>query len=205
MLRSITIIALVIASCVPVVAQNLVVNGDFELPYFGEPYRGIPPGPYIYAWYVEPSSVDVVGSYWQAASGLQSVDLSGTHPGAIRQQLSTSAGQRYTLSFACAGNPEFVSIKTMEVWWGGVKLDTLQFDTTGHSFANMGWVYHSYTVTGSGSDTLRFASVSADNCFGPALDDISVTAVPEPSCLLVTLGGMGVLAPMLRRRAKSRI
>lgn len=201
MLRFIILAVLVAAACAPAAAQNLVYNGDFELVQYGDPYLGIPPG-YLDGWYVEPDSVDVIGSYWLAASGMQSIDLNGLHPGGIWQDVTTSAGQSYRLSFAMAGNPDLAGVKTMEVWWGGVKLDTLRFDSTGHSTTDMGWAYHSYTVTGSGTDRLRFVSMSDYDCYGPTLDNVSVTAVPEPSSVIVLLSGLGLLAPVLRGRKR---
>lgn len=202
MLRFCVIVVLALTLCAPAVAQNLVVNGDFEDPYYGDPYTGMPPGPYFYGWNVDGDSVDVIGSYWQAASGLQSIDLNGNHPGAMWQDISNSAATKYSLSFAIAANPDLAGVKTMEVWWGGAKLDTLRFDSTGHSRTDMGWSYHTYVVNGSGLDRLSFVSTSADNCYGAALDNVSLTAVPEPSSLLALVGGLGLLAPVLCKRRR---
>jgi len=55
-------------------------------------------------------------------------------------------------------------------------LDTLSFDTTGRSPSNMGWEAHTYTVTGTGSDRLRFVSLTSGN-FGPYVDAVSVVPV----------------------------
>ena len=75
----------------------------------------------------------------------------------------------------------------MEVGWGSSLVDTLSFDTLGHTANNMGWTYHTYDLTAVSSITrLQFTSL-IDTQWGPMIDDVSVTAVPEPA-LLVLLG-----------------
>lgn len=175
-------------------AQNLASNGDFELPNVGATYLGVAAGVNLWGWTVEDWSVDVIGGYWRAARGNQSLDLSGDQPGGIHQDLVTAPGQTYNLRFAMAGNPDYASVKAMEVWWGNQKLDTLSFDTVGHSRTDMGWAYHSFTVTGSGNDRLRFVSLGWPECYGPTLDDVSVTPVPEPASVsLLALAGAAAM------------
>ncbi len=176
-------------------AQNIVSNGDFESPYVGPTYLGFAPGANLGGWVVEYWSVDVIGGYWQAVRGNQSLDLSGDQPGGIHQDLVTAPGQMYDLRFAMSGNPDYPSVKTLEVWWGNQKLDTLSFNTVGHSRMDMGWAYHSFTVAGSGNDQLRFVSLGAPDCYGPTLDDVSVTPVPEPATLVLLV--LGSAAAML--------
>src|SRR5262245_35617604 len=89
-----------------VLGQNLVVNGGFEDPpgigtwVVFDPSYG-PPG-----WTVADGTVEIVGLYWQAAEGNQSLDLNGIYEaiGTIYQDLPTVPGQRYKVRFAYAGN-----------------------------------------------------------------------------------------------------
>src|SRR5262245_11052513 len=63
---------------------DIVVNGDFEQPTLS-------------GW--SSSSVDLVPTSWQAASGSWSIDLNAASPGWISQTLPTVAGTTYTLAF----------------------------------------------------------------------------------------------------------
>jgi choice-of-anchor C domain-containing protein len=133
-------------------------------------------------WIVGGVSIDLVASYWQAASGLQSVNLNGLGAGSIYQDVPTAPGHAYSLSFALAGNPECgPTVKQMQVSWGSSVVAGLTFDVTGHSDASMGYQYRAYRVIASGPVTrLAFESLVGGAC-GPVLDDVSVTEVGVPS------------------------
>jgi choice-of-anchor C domain-containing protein len=160
------------------VAANLVVNGSFEKPVAPWPGLGFSAGQFFGHWYVGRGSVDLLGeNYWQNAEGVQSVDLSGLTHAAIGQKVPGTVGQTYTLSFALAGNPEGgPGIKTMRVRWEGSTVATLMFDTTGHSGEDMGWIYYSFEVTATSSTPLLAFSSLTPGVYGPALDDVSLTA-----------------------------
>ncbi|HEX8524521.1 MAG TPA: choice-of-anchor C family protein [Tepidisphaeraceae bacterium] len=158
-------------------AKNRVVNGDFESP--GVPSGGwstYGAGSTFGGWTVASGSVDMIGDYWQAASGNASVDLNGAQAGAIYQDLQTLAGQRYSLSFAMAGHPVAPQTVQMQVWWGNTLIDTISFDTTGRSTSDMGWSDHRYDgLLATGATTrLKFVSLTASS-LGPTLDDVVVS------------------------------
>jgi uncharacterized protein (UPF0210 family) len=78
---------------------------------------------------------------------------------------------------------------------------SVSFDSSSTSTTNMGWVPESFTFN-SGNQTqatLRFLSQTnaySGNptypfAFGPALDNVSVTAVPEPGTILAALTILG--------------
>ena len=155
---------------------TIVQNGSFEIPVVSEGFDTYTAGQTFGDWTVEAESIDLIsGNYWQAADGHQSVDLSGTTNGTIFQDLNTTLGKTYDISFALSGNPEGEpSIKSIEVWWGSNLLDTLSFDITGKSNSNMGWTYHNYTATATSNTTrLRFKSLTSGG-FGPAIDNVSI-------------------------------
>ncbi|HBL11719.1 MAG TPA: hypothetical protein DD379_09965, partial [Cyanobacteria bacterium UBA11162] len=133
-----------------------------------------------------------------------SIDLDGGFDdvGAISQVINTVVGQAYKLSFAMAGNYyDFPDIpRQMEVFWGAQSLGIFTHTFNG-SQTNVDWNAYAFNVIGTGSDELKFVSLSGANAgFGPVIDDISVEVadVPEPGSLLglmaiATLGGGSLL------------
>jgi len=193
---------------------QVVVNGDFESSFPVPPgtFAGFGPGQSFGGWTVGTGTIDLINGFWQAASGTYSVDLDGSQPGTIFQDLTTTAGSTYSLSFALAGNPYGPpTIKPLDVLWGGALVGTVTFDITGKSATNMGW--QTFTIGGlvaaGGTTRLEFASGTNGGVWGPALDDVVVspaappsTTAPEPATVgLVGLGLAMVGAAARRRRA----
>ena len=179
-------------------STNLVTNGSFE--------ANLVPGAFINStvqsisnWTVGVGNVDLVGSLWSAASGVNSVDLNGSKKGEIHQTLTTVAGQTYQFSFELAGNFQGgTAIKYLSVNVGPSGL--YSFDTTGKSAGNMGWTtYNTTFVAVSSATVLSFAS-NTRGAYGPAIDNVSVTAVPEPESFAMLLAGLGLMGMIARRR-----
>ena len=171
--------------------DNLVVNGDFEVPTASRySYKVVAAGETWGSWRVGGTGgIDVVGM-WEDASGNQSIDLNGS-PGkaSISQTLHTVAGKSYLLRFAMSGNGYLQNepaVKTMQVWWNGELLDTLSFDTTGHTLDEMGWIYHTYELPAAtkSSTELKFASTTPLSVYGPAVDDVKVLDPDEAPSVL---------------------
>ena len=155
--------------------ENIVTNGDFEVPNVGALWATYDAGQTFGGWMVESGSIDHVGGDWQAVTGYESVDLSGNEAGAVYQDLPTTSGQTYLLRFAMAGNPYGGSaVKRMQIWWDTTLIDSLFFDTTGHSGQSMGWEYHEYSVVATGNVTRLTFKGMTDEQWGPALDDVTV-------------------------------
>lgn len=157
--------------------SSIVNNGSFESPdVTSTTFDTYLAGRSFGEWTVESGSVDHISErYWQAGDGRQSLDLNGYSAGIIYQDLLTTPLQTYSLQFSVAGNPEGApSNKQIEVWWGSEKVDTITFDTTGHSNWQMGWFYHQYPVTATNAITrIKFKSMTS-GCYGPVLDAIIV-------------------------------
>ena len=170
-------------------------NGSFE--------TGPTPGGYvtlsagdtqITGWTVTGDSVDYIGSYWPAADGSRSLDLSGNAGGGVAQAFDTVAGRTYRVGFALAGNPDCApTVKTVQVQATGAPSVYYLFDTTNSSLSNMGWAAQTYTFTATGpTTTLAFASQDNTGC-GPALDNVAVNDItPAPVPALSTWGLLGL-------------
>jgi choice-of-anchor C domain-containing protein len=175
-----------------------ITNGSFEL--------GTNPGGFtqqsagstnITGWDVSPAGVDYIGTYWAASEGSRSLDLSAIGAGGVSQQLSgLTIGQQYTVSFDMAGNPDGGPVvKDLNVSAGGIT-SLYSFDTTGHSKGAMGWITQTFVFFATATtDTLAFLS-STSTSYGPALDNVTISATPIPGAILLfgsALGGMGFL------------
>ena len=133
-------------------------------------------------------------------------ELDRRSPGGIAQTVATDVGLSYLVSFLVSGNPEGSdALKRLRVGAGGVSLD-YTFDSTGQAIDALVWqtVVCSFTASQSLS-TLSFLSLSnGGSAYGALIDDVRVTAVPEPSTLLLTAAGVAV-AVRLRRHRMNRL
>lgn len=164
---------------VSVAAGPAIVNGSFE--------TGTNPGAFvqlsavdsttIQGWTVSAGTVDYIGTYWQAADGARSIDLSGTTAGAIRQSFATTVGATYKVTFSMSGNPAGgAGTKTMTVDAGGTP--------TGFSYevgavnpptlADMKWVTKTFSFTATAATTTLTFTSTTSGSFGPALDNVRV-------------------------------
>lgn len=193
-------VAFVVAACAVPGMADIVANGGFETSScVSDPnYVTVTPNGCISSWIVQPDSVDYIKGYWTPQAGSYSIDLSGSSSGSISQALTTVVGQRYALSFWVAGNPDQQGVQTGSVSVGGAATP-FSFDTTGWSRSNMGWTQHNLSfVATTNSTILTFASTTG-GAYGPALDSVSVNAVPEPAAIAL-FGLVGAACVRLRRR-----
>jgi hypothetical protein len=86
---------------------------------------------------------------------------------------------------------------------------TYTFNSTGRTALNMGWQTNAFQFVAAGSSSsLSFASQDvANSAFGPALDNVTVTAVgaavPEPSTWLLVGIGLSIVANKRRQKEVS--
>lgn len=186
---------------------NLLINGSFEQGPNSNT-NNIPPGSTaISGWIVTRAPIDgevSTAGGWQAADGTHSLDLNGSPGvGGIAQTFGTVSGQQYQVTFSLAGNPTTARITSLGVEAAGQSA-AFSFNTTGKTLFNMGWVTKSWTFAATDSvTTLEFFSTDTlDSNIGPALDNVSVAAVPEPGPITLVLSSLVVLG-WFRKTAKT--
>jgi hypothetical protein len=113
--------------------------------------------------------------------------------GYLSQRLATTAGTTYELNFFLASDGQTPS--DFLVTFGGATFEQVDLPA-------LPYVSESFTVTATGSSTFLQFGFRDDNGF-LNLDDVSVSAAPEPGSLpLLCLGAVGVLAfTRLRKRS----
>lgn len=168
--------------------RNLVRNGSFEYPEVSGSFDTYTDGDEINGprggWEVVSGSVDVTEEPdFDAVAGKsspQALDLNGTGPGAVAQDLDTTDSGEYLLRFQLAGNPECGTddVKVLNVWWGGELVATFYYDTSGQDADDLNYQRRSLELTAeaTGDTELKFESDNPGNC-GPMIDVVRVTAV----------------------------
>ncbi|MCW7943307.1 hypothetical protein AAW14_14920 [Streptomyces hygroscopicus] len=153
-------------------------DGSFEYPVSpAKSFRTYTIGQSLGPWKVTSGTVDLIGDgFWQAAEGIQSVDLNGIAPGALSQTFTTTPGRTYTVTYALAGNPGLPEVvKTGQVLVDGQVFQHFTFDVTGKSATDMGYVRRQVTFQATRSTTtLTFASTTRGTARGPVIDDVQV-------------------------------
>ncbi|MBC7773220.1 MAG: choice-of-anchor C family protein [Pyrinomonadaceae bacterium] len=161
-------------------AAGPLTNGSFEQGSLGS----LPVGSTaIPRWVVTRGGIDCT-NVWQAADGSRSVDLQGLNSsGGVQQTVTTTPGVQYRLTFALAGNPDNGPvIKHMTARAGAVS-ENYEFNTTGKTRQNMGWVDHSVLfVAASGTTELEFYSTDAPGSWGAVIDNIRLVEDSGDPC-----------------------
>jgi choice-of-anchor C domain-containing protein len=197
-------VAVAAMAMLPTSAQAAeIINGSFEQGGVTNPFGTVTGGnnSTITGWTVLGNSVDFIGNYWQAAQGTNSIDLNGSGQGGIAQTFNTVANQAYAITFFLAGNPDNgPTIKTINVTTNNANAQVFSFDTTGLNKSNMGWKQFTYNFVGTGSPTTLAFNSQTSGSWGAVLDNVSISAVPEPATWAMMLLGIGLIGGAMRSR-----
>lgn len=169
---------------------------------FADDFEGATPGQNLVpaGWTVSDGTVDTVGPgyFGSLCRGTGTcIDLDGStgNAGVLSMSLSLLAGVEYTAWYDLAGSDRGGS-DTVDVSFGTSSATHTLASAAGYSTWSLG-----FTPLASGNFLLSFANRGGDN-MGAILDNVSVSAVPEPSTTALALLGLFALAGMARRRSR---
>lgn len=165
--------------------ENVVVNGSFE--------NGWSNGPVGWGWTV---NVGLGSGFSGSADGTSYAVVYG----ALFQDVATTPGQAYRVRYAVSGNSSFPGVSELGLSWDGSALGNVTWtspNTTGDG-RNYNWVYGDYMALATGPLT-RISFEGFGSSWRPLVDDVSVTAVPEPGTVTFFAVGTFVLLGMKRR------
>lgn len=192
----------------PATAVNLVNNGSFESP-------DIPKNTFkflssIPGWSLLPGSKGRIEIQDRVAGspfdGFQFVELDSSAVTGIFQDLATTVGQKYELTFAFSARPK-VAQNLLNIKWGGNAVDSLS--VSGVGFTNTNWKTYSYDLVATSATTrLSFDNLNEkSDSLGSYIDYVSVTsvtAIPEPASIMgvLAVGIFGTTSVMKHKQQK---
>jgi hypothetical protein len=205
-----------VSSAFGVQSSNLIQNGSFEQPGFagnavpGQQQKVVAPSADITAWtvggagdiYVHEYPVGPASGFGPAEDGSYYVDLSGDGPphATLYQDFATTPGAQYLLTFYI-GSASSSPSSTISLELEGT---TAFLDTTLTPLApdagGINWLEETFSFTPDSTITqLSFVDTSGSDDNASFLDNVSVTAVPEPAAFGVLSLGSLVLLRRYRR------
>ncbi len=183
-------------------ATNLLVNGSFEAQAQANGSWNV--YDHFAGWQtVSGSGIELRDNVaGRAFDGLNYVELDSYSNSAMAQMVNTVRGAEYTVSFAYSARAGVgAASNPIEVLWDGTLLGSVTADGT--RLSQHDWHSFSYTVLGTGRDTLTFRAAGANDSLGGSLDAVSLSAVPEPSTAAMMFGALFLIGGYVRRGRKA--
>jgi hypothetical protein len=151
-------------------------------------------------WTVTGGTVDIIGNsnFFDFIPGSgRYIDLDGStsSAGTLSRGFAVTSGVQYLVTFDLAGNHRNGAAESVGV----------NFGSAAGSYSlgqSAGWSPYSLTFTAvsSGIASLSFKNSGGDN-IGMLLDNVNVSAVPEPETYALMLAGLAAVGFLARRRA----
>lgn len=177
-------------------ATELVTNGSFEATSQADGTWGIYSS--LPGWSGLPEVElrnNIVGA---AQNGVNFVELDAYSNSGISQTINWTGLVK--LSFWYSARPGTGATNDITVNFGN--FSTTVLNGVGNDGSSHNWQHYETTLALSGPTALTFRAAGPNDSLGGSLDNVSVTAVPEPESYAMLLAGLGVMGAVARRRAK---
>ena len=199
--KSLLALALSLVALGAQASTNLVTNGSFEDNIQGPNSWKIYDS--LNGWTANPVlgielRNDIAG---KAQQGVNYVELDTTANSSIQQTINSTGW--VNLSFWYSARPNTGATNDLTFSFGNVSGTVLSGVSNSTDIHN--WQHYTQLVNlgTSGSSALTFSAAGPSDSFGGSLDNISVTAVPEPETYALLLAGLGLMGAISRRRNKA--
>jgi hypothetical protein len=181
-------------------AASQVFSDDFDS-YIPDQFDWSPP--VSSGWTVTDGTVDLngAGGNYDFLPGNGSyVDLDGSSfvSGVFSNHVNLVEGTTYLLSFDLAGSHRGTRADTVHVTFGSATASYMLGTADAFSTYSL-----SFKPGSSGNYSFSYLDVSGDNR-GLFLDNVSVSAIPEPMTSSMLLGGLGLLGFLGHRRERRK-
>jgi hypothetical protein len=187
---------------------NLVTNGGFEATAVpNNNYSTVASTP---GWTGAPNielQNHVAGSPY---SGNNFIELDSNSNSAMFQDITTVAGQIYTITFAYSPRPGIAtSSNGIGFLWNNALVQNIAMNGVG--LADTAWTVFSFNLLATGATSrIGFAATGTSDSLGGYLDNVTANtavtaaAIPEPATMSLLGAGLMVAALGTRRRRQAR-
>lgn len=177
---------------------ELITNGSFEQNRIGANSWTIKSA--LDGWNIGSKGVEVRNNVaGTAQNGNNFLELDSTANSWISQTINTVAGGKYDLSFYYSPRQNTAAATNgIDVLWNGNLLKHVEQD---NFTSKTNWFKIELSMFAVGSlSNLSFQASGISDSIGGSLDNVSLSAVPEPATIASMLLGLGLMGFTLRRR-----